>query len=219
MDERLVYEGSIREANMIHPPPSLFASNLIDDGTATLRVLRERCKSCRACGLASTRTNTVFGVGRGNQPILAIVGEGPGEREDEQGVPFVGKSGVLLDQMIEAMELRRDDIYIVNVVACRPPGNRTPTDEEQKACAPFFLGQLRAVRPRIILTLGATASRALAKGAKPLSELRGQWLSWNDTPLRVSYHPAYLLRFPAAKEDAWKDLQAVMRKIKAMESL
>lgn len=200
------------------PSLSLFPSQLIDDGTASLRVLRERCETCQACDLGATRKNIVFGVGQGNRPMLAIVGEAPGEKEDETGVPFVGKAGKLLDEMLEGMRLKREDTFICNVVACRPPGNRTPTDIEQKACSSFLLGQLRAVRPRIILALGLTAAKALAKGGKPLSEMRGQWFTWGETPLRVSYHPAYLLRKPDAKPEAWKDLQIVMRKIAALET-
>lgn len=133
--------------------------------------------------------------------------------EDKEGRPFIGKSGQLLTKMIEAMGLARADIYICNVVACRPPGNRPPEEDEVKACNTFLFGQLRAVRPEVIVTLGATASRSLLKGTRPLSELRGQWLEWEGIPVRVTFHPAFLLRKPPAKVDAWKDLTAVIKRL------
>lgn len=192
---------------------SLFSPEILDDGTATLTRLREDCRNCQACGLYVTRKNPVFGEGRATRPVIAFVGEGPGEQEDLAGRPFIGKSGQLLTQMIHAMGLTREEVYICNTVACRPPSNRAPEDDEIKACQPFLLGQLRAVRPQVIVTLGGTAAKALIKGGKALNELRGRWWEWEAVPVRPSFHPAYLLRKPVAKAEAWKDLQAVLKKL------
>lgn len=200
------------------PPPNpnllpLFSPEVLDNGTATLNVLKTQCASCQACALHETRKNVVFGEGNATRPFIAFVGEGPGEQEDLSGRPFIGKSGQLLTQMIQAMGLAREEIYICNAVACRPPGNRPPEEEEIKACNRYLVGQLRAVRPQVIVTLGATAAKAVLKGSRALSELRGQWLAWEDVPVRATFHPAYLLRKPAAKADTWKDLQAVLKKL------
>ena len=200
------------------PPPTpnilpLFSQAVLDNGSASLSVLREQCLSCVACKLHETRKNAVFGEGNPTHPLVAFVGEGPGEQEDLSGRPFIGKSGQLLTKMITAMGFAREEIYICNVVACRPPGNRKPEEDEIKACNRFMVGQLRAVRPQIVVALGATAAKALVKGGKPMHELRGQWQVWEEVPVRVTYHPSYLLRTPSAKTEAWRDLQAVLKKL------
>jgi DNA polymerase len=182
-------------------------------GAAALDLLRPRALVCQKCKLHEGRTKAVFGEGRSNQPAIGFVGEAPGENEDRLGRPFVGKAGELLNRMLGAMELKREEVYICNVVCCRPPENRKPEEEEIRACAPFLIGQLRAVKPRIIVALGATAVLALLKWHKKLGDLRGRWFDWEGIPLRVTYHPAYLLRNPAAKGAAWEDLVAVNERL------
>ena len=145
---------------------------------------------------------------------LAVVGEGPGQREDEQGEPFVGPSGQLLNRMLAGIDLRREDVYLCNAVCCRPPGNRTPEKKELEACRPFLEGQLRNVRPRVILALGATAARALTQTSAPVGQLRGRWWEWEETLVRVTYHPAALLREHTLKRPTWEDLKEVRAALK-----
>ena len=139
-----------------------------------------------------------------------FVGEGPGHDEDIQGLPFVGRAGKLLTQMIEAMGLTREDVYICNVVKCRPPENRKPEDDEVATCSPYLFRQLDTIAPKAIVCLGATAAQALLKTQDPISRFRGTWFDYRNTKLMATYHPAYLLRNPAAKAEVWKDLQKVM---------
>src|SRR5581483_1083111 len=150
---------------------------------------------CTRCKLHRTRTNIVFGVGNADARLM-FVGEAPGEDEDLQGFPFVGKAGQLLTKMIEAMGLRRDDVYICNTVKCRPPNNRNPEPDELLACEPFLKGQLGAVKPEVIVTLGKFAAQALLREQTPISRLRGQWREYEGIPLMPTFHPAYLLRSP-----------------------
>ncbi|HXN22083.1 MAG TPA: uracil-DNA glycosylase [Candidatus Dormibacteraeota bacterium] len=164
---------------------------------------------CRRCRLCEGRSKIVFGDGS-SKAQLVFVGEGPGHDEDVQGLPFVGRAGKLLNQMIEAMGLRRQDVYICNVVKCRPPGNRAPEKDEMATCSPFLLRQLAVISPKVIVCLGAIASKALLETEKGISQFRGQWLEFRGIPLMATYHPAYLLRNPHAKADVWKDLQKVM---------
>jgi DNA polymerase len=169
---------------------------------------------CRRCKLAEGRHKIVFGSGNAHADLV-FVGEGPGADEDAQGLPFVGRGGQLLTDMIEkGMKLRRADVYICNVVKCRPPGNRTPEADEISACSPFLMRQLRSVRPKMVCALGATAAQALRPFKGPLGAVRGRihTLSLGDfeTRLVVTYHPAYLLRDPSQKREAWKDLQLIM---------
>ena len=189
---------------------SLFADTSND---GALVDLRERAMRCTSCKLQWTRRSVVFGEGNANRPNVCFVGEGPGANEDMDGRPFVGKAGQLLDKMIEAMKLTREQVYICNTVCCRPPDNRTPEPEEMIACRPFLLGQLHLVQPRIIVALGQTAATALTKKAKPVSKLRGGWHEYGSTPLKVSFHPAYLLRNPQEKARAWQDMQEVIKKL------
>lgn len=155
----------------------------------------------------------VFGVGNAVRPKVLFVGEGPGADEDVQGEPFIGKAGKLLDGMLGAMGLSRDQVYICNVVGCRPPENRKPKDDEIEACREFLNGQIRAVRPAAIVVLGATAVQALLKTKKGIGSMREKWHDWEGIPLRATYHPAYLLRDRSKKREAWMDLQAVMAKV------
>ncbi|MDR3744783.1 MAG: uracil-DNA glycosylase [Acidobacteriaceae bacterium] len=177
---------------------------------AALRAIQEEIGDCTRCPLAyAGRHKVVFGDGSPTARLL-FVGEGPGADEDAQGVPFVGKAGQLLNNMIGAMGLARDQVYIANIVKCRPPGNRVPESLEANTCAQFLLRQIDVVRPEVIVALGATAATYLLGVKQSLSSLRGQWHSCRGAKLAVTYHPAFLLRDPRQKVEAWKDLQRVM---------
>lgn len=202
---------------------NLFSEDILRGagGSASLKVLREKAAICQKCVLWQGRTKSVFGEGAFDAPPVAFVGEGPGANEDNEGRPFIGRAGQLLNKMIEAMGLTREGVYICNVVCCRPPENRKPEKSEMEACKMFLIGQLRIVRPRIIVALGASAAQALTNSKKGIGDLRGKWLQWEDkakgsptagliVPLRATYHPAYLLRSPHVKGEAWKDLQIVV---------
>ncbi len=180
------------------------------DHVAALRAIREDLGDCTRCVLHKQgRKQIVFGVGNPNAELM-FVGEGPGADEDEQGEPFVGRAGQLLNKMIEAMGLRREQVYIANVVKCRPPGNRTPEKEECDTCSPFLLRQIAAIQPKAIVALGAVAARTLLGLNEPMAKLRGRWFDFRGSRLAVTYHPAYLLRDPRQKGETWKDLQMVM---------
>jgi DNA polymerase len=158
------------------------------------------------------RHTIVFGVGNPRARLM-FVGEAPGEDEDLQGIPFVGKAGQLLTKMIEAMGLARGDVYICNTVKCRPPNNRNPEPDELAACEPFLKGQLTAVKPEVIVTLGKFAAQALLREDSPISRMRGQWKTYAGIPLMPTFHPAYLLRSPGEKGKVWDDLKQVMKKL------
>lgn len=190
------------------PAPSLFdASDKIADDT--LSKIRTDLGECTRCKLHKHRHTIVFGDGN-PKAELVFVGEGPGADEDAQGLPFVGRAGKLLTQMIEAMGLQRKDVYICNVVKCRPPENRTPEEDEVSTCSPFLLRQLDVIAPKVIVCLGAVAAKTLLKTNRGISQFRGQWLDFRSSKLMATYHPAYLLRNPNAKPEVWKDLQKVM---------
>lgn len=178
----------------------------------TLQSVRAELGDCTLCKLHKGRTNLVFGVGS-PQARLVFVGEAPGEDEDLQGEPFVGKAGQLLTRMIEAMGLRREDVYICNTVKCRPPNNRNPEPDELESCEPFLKGQLAALRPEVIVTLGKFAAQALLRDQTAISRLRGAWREYQGIPLMPTFHPAYLLRSPGEKGKVWSDLQQVMKKL------
>ena len=179
---------------------------------AALEVIRADLGDCTRCPLHTGRHKIVFGDGNPAARIF-FVGEGPGADEDEQGIPFVGKAGQLLNNMINAMGLKREEVYIANVVKCRPPGNRAPEPDEANTCTPFLFRQIITVRPEIIVALGATAATYLLGHKQPLAGLRGRLHSWRGTKLVVTYHPAYLLRDPRQKKEAWADLQIAMREL------
>ena len=191
--------------------PSLFdsANKLAGE---TLLQIRDDLGDCTRCKLHSTRHTIVFGDGSPSAQLV-FVGEGPGADEDAQGLPFVGRAGKLLTQMIEAMGLQRRDVYICNVVKCRPPGNRQPEGDEVEACSPFLFRQLDSLKPKVIVCLGATAFQTLLQSNRSISHFRGQWLDFRGYKMLPTYHPAYLLRNPAAKADVWKDLQKVMAEL------
>jgi DNA polymerase len=191
--------------------PSLFEVTARVAGETLLQI-RDDLGECTRCKLHRTRSKIVFGDGS-LQAQLVFVGEGPGADEDAQGLPFVGRAGKLLTQMIEAMGLERRDVYICNVVKCRPPGNRQPEPDEVETCSPFLFRQLDAIRPKVIVCLGATAFQTLLQTNRSISHHRGQWLDFRGYKMLPTYHPAYLLRNPAAKADVWKDLQKVMSEL------
>jgi uracil-DNA glycosylase family 4 len=188
--------------------PSLFESMERVAGDSLLKT-REDLGECTRCKLHTTRHKIVFGDGN-PKAELVFVGEGPGADEDAQGLPFVGRAGKLLTQMIEAMGLQRKDVYICNVVKCRPPENRQPEEDEVKACSPFLMRQIDVIAPKVIVCLGATAAKTLLQTNRGISQFRGEWLEFRGRKLLATYHPAYLLRNPPAKSEVWRDLQKVM---------
>jgi uracil-DNA glycosylase family 4 len=175
-------------------------------------VRRDIGENCTRCKLHAGRTKLVFGDGSPTARLL-FIGEGPGRDEDLQGLPFIGRAGKLLTQMIEAMGLQRGDVYICNVVKCRPPQNRAPEPDEVEACSPFLLRQIDLVNPQVIVCLGSIAARTILNTTMGISSFRGQWREFRGRKLMATYHPAYLLRNPAAKADVWKDLQKVMAEL------
>lgn len=179
----------------------------------TLEAIAGEIAACSRCSLAATRTNVVPGVGNANTPDVMFVGEAPGADEDAKGIPFVGRAGQLLTKMIEAMGYTRDQVFIANILKCRPPGNRTPTPQEMEVCIPFLLRQLRIVRPKTIVALGATAVKGLLRTNQGINSLRGKWHDFDGIPLMPTFHPAYLLRMPVAKREAWADLKLVLAKL------
>jgi uracil-DNA glycosylase family 4 len=195
----------------------------VADPVTALKLIREDLGDCTRCKLHQQgRKQIVFGVGNPRAQLM-FVGEGPGADEDAQGEPFVGRAGQLLNNMIKAMGIRREDVYIANVVKCRPPGNRTPERDECETCSPFLMRQIAVVKPKVMVALGAVAAKNLLAMNASMSELRGRFYdflpagarssdpSWEGTKLAVTYHPAYLLRDPRQKGEAWKDLQMVMK--------
>jgi DNA polymerase len=201
-----------RVAPVVAPSgPSLFEAveKVKDD---TLLKIREDLGECTRCKLHKGRNKIVFGDGN-PKAQLVFAGEGPGADEDMQGLPFVGRAGKLLTQMIEAMGLQRKDVYICNVVKCRPPDNRTPEPDEVDMCSPYLLRQIDAINPKVIVCLGAVAAKTLLETTRGISQFRGEWLEWRGRKLMATYHPAYLLRNPNAKGEVWKDLQKVMAEL------
>jgi len=182
-------------------------------GAPSLAILRQQVVGCTRCTeLAATRTQTVFGVGPDN-PRLVLFGEAPGADEDASGEPFVGRAGQLLTKIIEACTLRREDVYIMNVLKCRPPGNRQPLPDEVANCRPFFEGQFAALRPEFICCLGTTAAQSLLQTTEPIGKLRHRWFEYRGAQVICTYHPSYLLRNPAAKRDVWDDMKTLMAKM------
>jgi uracil-DNA glycosylase len=185
----------------------------VTDPVKALRTIREDLGDCTRCVLHKQgRKQIVFGVGNPGADLM-FIGEAPGADEDEQGEPFVGRAGQLLNNMIKAMGLRREDVYIANIIKCRPPGNRTPEREECETCSPFLMRQIEVIKPKVIVALGAVAAKTLLAINAPMTELRGRWYDFRGTKLAVTYHPAFLLRDPRQKKEAWKDLQRVMNEL------
>ncbi|MCG6964196.1 MAG: uracil-DNA glycosylase [Acidobacteria bacterium] len=180
-----------------------------------LAALAKSVEGCTRCALAEKRNTVVFGEGA-DDPELMFIGEAPGSEEDRTGRPFVGQAGKLLDGMIAALGLARTDVYIANVVKCRPPGNRNPAEPEMAACAAFLDRQIELLRPRVIVALGLVAARRLTGTAKPMKALRRNWAAYRGVPVLATYHPAYLLRNPRDKRAVWDDLKLVGSKLKAL---
>ncbi|HXO39722.1 MAG TPA: uracil-DNA glycosylase [Candidatus Acidoferrum sp.] len=183
---------------------------VIGDKPSALKLIREDIGDCTRCRLHKGRTNLVFGVGNVNADLM-FVGEGPGADEDAKGEPFVGRAGQLLNNMITAMGIKREDVYIANVVKCRPPSNRTPEKDECDTCSPFLMRQIDVIKPKVIVALGAVAAKNLLAVNDSMANLRGRWYDFRNSKLLVTYHPAYLLRDPRQKKEAWKDLQMAMK--------
>lgn len=185
----------------------------MDDRSNGLAILRQQVVGCTRCGeLAATRTQTVFGVGDPSAR-LCFLGEAPGADEDTSGEPFVGRAGQLLTKIIEACTLTRGQVYILNVLKCRPPDNRTPDPAEVANCRPFLERQLEIIAPEFICCLGTTAAHALLQTAEPIGKLRGRWFTYGAAQVVCTYHPSYLLRTPAAKKDVWEDMKMLMARM------
>lgn len=200
-----------KQLPVVKPPASPSAGGDRESALAAMQIEVAACRRCEH--LACTRTQTVFGVGN-KQPRLCFMGEAPGADEDRRGEPFVGRAGQLLTDIIEkGMQLKRSDIYILNVLKCRPPDNRTPTDDEIANCREYFERQLDILQPEFICLLGATAVKALLNVKQSLGRLRGQWFNHGNSRVMVTYHPSYLLRNPPAKKDTWEDIQMLMREM------
>jgi len=197
----------------------------VADPVAALRIIREDLGDCTRCRLHKQgRNQIVFGVGNPNADLM-FIGEAPGADEDQQGEPFVGRAGQLLTNMIKAMGLEREQVYIANIIKCRPPNNRTPERDECETCSPFLMRQVATIKPKVIVALGAVAAKTLLAINDSMSNLRGRWYefkptgvrsndpNWSGVKLAVTYHPAFLLRDPRQKKEAWKDLQMVMKEL------
>jgi uracil-DNA glycosylase len=201
--------GSAEPVLSISPQPAPG----IQDPVQALRAIREDLGDCTRCKLHQQgRKQIVFGVGNPRADLM-FIGEAPGADEDIQGEPFVGRAGQLLTNMIKAMGLTREDVYIANIIKCRPPGNRTPERDECETCSPFLMRQIGVVKPRVIVALGAVAAKTLLAVSAPMMQLRGCWFDFKGTKLAVTYHPAFLLRDPRQKKETWKDLQMVMKEL------
>lgn len=184
----------------------------------TLEAIRAELGDCRRCKLCKTRTNIVFGVGNADADLM-FVGEAPGADEDREGIPFVGKAGRLLTRIIETMfDVKRSDVYIANILKCRPPGNRDPQSDEVEACRNFLFSQIESVNPRIIVALGRYAAQTLLESSTPISRLRGNFFEYRGRLLIPTFHPSYLLRNPAGKRDVWLDMKKVRARLEELGS-
>ena len=210
-------QAPVVKQGAILPSASAALPSLVPEGDTLLKIRQDIGDDCRRCRLCEGRAKVVFGSGN-EQSRLVFVGEGPGADEDAQGLPFVGRAGQLLTQMIEntafkeGIPIGRPDVYICNVVKCRPPENRTPQPDEMEICGQFLFRQLMAIRPKAICAMGSTAAKALLGTKEGVTRLRGKWHKWRDIPVMVTYHPSYLLRpyNQDAKREAWEDLKKVL---------
>jgi DNA polymerase len=205
-------DSAIKTRKVFSAPPTVGAVVSVVERAAALEVIREDLGDCTRCALHKGRNTIVFGVGDPAARLM-FVGEGPGADEDAQGLPFVGRAGQLLNNMIAAMGLKREECYIANIVKCRPPANRTPEPEEANTCSPFLFRQIDTVRPQVLVALGATAATYLLGQRQPLAGLRGRVHAYRGMSLIVTYHPAFLLRDPRQKKEAWADLQIAMKEL------
>lgn len=206
--------GSVSEYTQVSvsPPAREVVPADLPAGGRLLTVIRDDIGDCTRCKLHQGRTNLVFGVGN-PEARLMFVGEGPGADEDEQGEPFVGRAGQLLTQIIKAMGFGREDVYIANVVKCRPPGNRNPEPDEIEHCSPFLHAQIAAIKPTVIVALGKFAAQTLLQTETPISRLRGHFHPMSGIDVMPTFHPSYLLRNPAAKREVWDDMKMVMKRL------
>lgn len=206
----LCMKGDIpREHKPLHNKPAV-EDHMASQTAISMEDVKQELGDCQRCPLGKLRTNLVFGEGNPKSGLV-FVGEAPGGDEDIQGRPFVGRAGQLLTRIIEAMGLKRKDVYICNILKCRPPGNRNPRPEEINACEPFLIKQLKVINPRVICALGTFASHTLLKTDVPITALRGKFHAYHGIQLMPTYHPAYLLRNPGAKKQVWEDVQKIMR--------
>lgn len=202
-------QSDLQARAKVEPCAAVAAFNWPADPCETLDDVLRDLGDCKRCGLCKTRHNIVFGAGN-PKARLVFIGEGPGHDEDMQGIPFVGAAGQLLTKIIGAMKLTRDDVYICNVVKCRPPGNRNPAEDEIKACIPFLERQIAAINPLFIVGLGGIAVQSLLETNAGISRLRGKWTTYKGIKFMPTFHPSYLLRSPEKKREVWEDVQKVM---------
>lgn len=208
--------GGLRELGItrLQPATETAAVAPVVSGRESLEQIRNDLGDCRRCELCGERSNIVFGVGN-ERARLVFVGEAPGRDEDLQGEPFVGEAGKLLDRIIFAMGMQRSEVYICNVIKCRPPKNRDPKPAEIAACEPFLQRQLAAIGPELIVTLGKFAAQTLLRSEVPISRLRGHWHEYQGIPLMPTFHPAFLLRNPASKREVWEDMKQVLLRLRS----
>jgi DNA polymerase len=207
---RIAVAVPIEEEDLFAPPKPEAG---VTDPARALRLIREDLGDCTRCRLHKQgRQQIVFGMGNPKAELM-FIGEAPGADEDDQGEPFVGRAGQLLNNMIKAMGIRREDVYIANVIKCRPPNNRSPERDECDTCASFLMRQIAAISPKVIVALGAVAAKSLLTINASMAELRGHWYDFRGSRLAVTYHPAFLLRDPRQKKEAWRDLQMVMQEL------
>jgi len=204
-------KDTVQKSEPAHQTEVVAASTLT---LKTLDELSQDASDCRLCGLAETRKKVVFGVGDPHADLV-FIGEAPGRDEDIQGEPFVGRAGQLLDRMLDAIELDRQKIYIMNTIKCRPPNNRDPKSDEVQSCNLWFEQQLNVLQPKILCLLGRVAAQTVLETDAPLGSLRGRWHDYNGIPVWVTYHPAYLLRSPQKKHKSWQDLQSLLQRYRA----
>ena len=200
------------------PEPEAAAQPPEAGGVLTLKEIRTELGDCKRCKLSRGRQQIVFGDGSARARLL-FIGEGPGEEEDLQGLPFVGAAGQLLNRMLNNLGLRREEVYIANVVKCRPPGNRNPEADEIGQCLPFLLKQIEAIQPRVIVTLGKVSTQVLLGTQAPITQIRGRWQKYGKIKVMPTFHPSYLLRFPKERHKTWDDMQQVMEYLAAHEEI
>jgi DNA polymerase len=212
--ERSVLEDLAREPEEAPAPaPTVVEAAPVPADLESLEAIAEHISSCTNCGLCQTRKTTVPGEGNTDAPDVMFIGEGPGADEDAQGRPFVGKAGKLLDKMIDAMGYQREEVFIANVVKCRPPNNRKPVREEMDMCLPYLRQQIALIRPKKIVGLGGTAMEGLLGRPVGITRMRGVWQEYEGIKLMPTFHPSYLLRDPSKKKDAWADLKLVLAEL------
>lgn len=218
MQTHLDLAAAVRSEKPAAAVPAVAAGDTKSDGSGGgttgdgLRAIAAEVSGCTKCSLHKTRTKTVPGQGA-QAPEIMFVGEAPGEDEDLQGLAFVGRAGQLLTKMITAMGFSREEVFIGNILKCRPPGNRTPLPEEMQTCLPYLKAQIALLKPKVIIALGATAVRGLTGLETGITKLRGKWLVFENIDLMPTYHPAYLLRNPSAKREVWEDLKEALAKL------